>query len=184
MMMKKFFSVLFKLSGWKAVLNEEIPSKCVFCVAPHTSNWDFVIGIIFYKSIGGTIRFLMKKDWFFFPMNLILKSLGGVPVDRKKKTFVSEQMVTQFQSNDNFQLAITPEGTRKKSAQWKTGFYYIALTADVPITLAYIDYFQKEIGVIKNFHPTGNVEQDIEEIKQCYSHIQAKHPKKFTIDDE
>ena len=184
MKIKKFFSFLFKSIGWKSVLNEEIPSKCVLCVAPHTSNWDFVIGIIFYKSIGGTIRFLIKNDWFFFPMNLIFKSLGGIPVDRKKKSFVSEQMVTLFHSNENFQLAITPEGTRKKSARWKTGFYYIALTAGVPITLAYIDYSQKEVGVIKNFYPTGNEKQDIDEIKQYYSHIQAKHPKKFTIDNE
>jgi len=183
-MIKNFFSFLFKLIGWKSVLNEAIPSKCVFCVAPHTSNWDFVIGIIFYKSIGGTIHFLMKKEWFFFPMNLIFKSLGGVPVDRKKKSSVTEQMVALFHSNENFQLAIAPEGTREKNTQWKTGFYYIALTAGVPITLAYIDYSQKEIGVIKNFRPTGNEKQDIDEIKHCYSHIQAKHPTKFTIENE
>jgi 1-acyl-sn-glycerol-3-phosphate acyltransferase len=182
--MKKFFSFLFKSIGWKSVLNEAIPSKCVFCVAPHTSNWDFILGIIFYKSIGGTIHFLIKNEWFFFPMNLIFKSLGGIPVNREKKSSVSDQMVTLFQSNENFRLAITPEGTRKKSAKWKTGFYYIALKADVPITLAYIDYSQKEIGVIKNFYPTGNEKQDIDEIKQYYSHIQAKHPKKFSIDNE
>ena len=183
-MIRNFFSGLFRLMGWKSVLNEAIPSKCVFCVAPHTSNWDFVIGIIFYKSIGGTIHFLMKKDWFFFPMNLIFKSLGGVPVDRKKKSSMSEQMVALFHSSENFQLAIAPEGTRKKITKWKTGFYYIALTAGVPITLAYIDYAHKEVGVIKNFYPTGNEKQDIDEIKQYYSHIQAKHPTKFTIDNE
>jgi 1-acyl-sn-glycerol-3-phosphate acyltransferase len=166
------------------VLNEEIPSKCVFCVAPHTSNWDFVIGIIFYKSIGGTIRFLMKKEWFFFPLNLVFKSLGCVPVDRKKKSFVSEQMVSLFQSNENFQLAISPEGTRKKNTKWKTGFYYIAHLAGVPIALAYIDYSRKEVGLIKNFFTTGNEKEDINEIKQYYSHIQAKHPKKFTIENE
>ena len=166
------------------MLNEEIPSKCVFCVAPHTSNWDFVIGIIFYKSIGGTLRFLMKKDWFFFPMNLIFKSMGGVPVDRKKNSFISEQMVSLFNSNENFQLAIAPEGTRKKITRWKTGFYYIALTAGVPIALAYIDYSRKEIGLFKNFFPTGNEKQDIEEIKQYYSRIQGKHPSKFTVNNE
>jgi len=184
MIIKKIYSFLFKIIGWKSALNEEIPSKCVFCVAPHTSNWDFIIGIIFYKSIGGTIRFLIKKEWFFFPMNLIFKSLGGVPVDRKKKSSVTEQMVALFHSNKNFQLAIAPEGTRKKSANWKTGFYYIALAACVPIALAYIDYSQKEIGLIKNFYPTGNEKKDIAEIKQYYSNIQAKHPAKFAIDNE
>jgi 1-acyl-sn-glycerol-3-phosphate acyltransferase len=184
MLMKKFFSFLFKLIGWKSVLNEAILSRCVFCVAPHTSNLDFILGIIFYKSIGGTVHFLMKKEWFFFPMNLIFKSLGGIPVDRKKKLSISEQMITMFRSNENFRLAITPEGTRKKSTTWKTGFYYIAYKSEVPIALAYIDYFRKEIGIIKNFYPTGNEKQDINEIKQYYSHIQAKYPKKFTIENE
>ena len=184
MKMKKFFTFFFGLIGWKSVLNVEIPSKCVFCVAPHTSNWDFILGIIFYKSMGGTIHFLIKREWFFFPMNVIFKSLGGIPVDRSKKSFISEQMVTLFHSNAYFRLAITPEGTRKRSAKWKTGFYYIALNAGVPITLAYIDYSKKEIGVIKNFYPSGNEKQDIEEIKQHYLHIRAKHPKKFIISNE
>ncbi|MDR0732639.1 MAG: 1-acyl-sn-glycerol-3-phosphate acyltransferase [Dysgonamonadaceae bacterium] len=182
--MKKILSFLLGLTGWKSVLNEAIPPKCVICVAPHTSNWDFILGILFYKTIGGSIRFLMKKEWFFFPMSMILKSLGGIPVDRTKKTFVSEQMASLFRSDEHCRLAITPEGTRKKSAKWKTGFYYIALAAGVPITLAYIDYAQKELGVIKNFYPTGNGEQDIEEIKQYYFHIRGKYPKKFTIEDE
>jgi 1-acyl-sn-glycerol-3-phosphate acyltransferase len=167
--------------GWKSILNEAIPPKCVLCIAPHASNWDFVIGFIFYKSIGGTIRFLIKKEWFFFPMNLLLKSLGGIPVDRKKRSSVSEQMVDLFRADDHFRLAVTPEGTRKRSAAWKTGFYYIALNAPAPITLAYIDYSHKEIGVIKNFYPTGNEKHDVAEIKQYYAHIQAKHPDRFTI---
>jgi 1-acyl-sn-glycerol-3-phosphate acyltransferase len=179
--MKKIYTFLFGLTGWKSVLNEAIPSKCVLCVAPHTSNWDFILGIIFYKSIGRTIRFLIKKEWFFFPMNLIFKSFGGIPVDRKKKSFITEQMAALFHSGEHFHLAITPEGTRGKSARWKTGFYYIALRAAVPITLAYIDYSQKEIGVIKNFYPTGNEKQDIEEIKQYYHHVRAKYPEKFII---
>lgn len=183
MIMKKFFSFLFGLTGWKSALNEEIPPQCVLCVAPHTSNWDFILGIIFCKSTGRTIRFLMKKEWFFFPMNLIFKSLGGIPVDRKKKSFITGQMVALFHSGKHFQLAVTPEGTRGKSAKWKTGFYYIALNAGVPITLAYLDYSRKTVGVIKNFYPTGNEKRDIDEIKQYYYHIRAKHPKKFTIDE-
>jgi 1-acyl-sn-glycerol-3-phosphate acyltransferase len=179
--MKKIFSFLFRLTGWKAVLNEAIPSKCVLCVAPHTSNWDFILGIIFYLSTEGALRFLIKKEWFFFPVNMVFKSLGGIPVDRKRKTSVSEQMVALFRANEYFRLAITPEGTRGKCGKWKTGFYYIALTAGVPITLAYIDYSRRELGVIKNFYPAGNVERDIGEIKQCYRHIRAKHPEKFII---
>jgi 1-acyl-sn-glycerol-3-phosphate acyltransferase len=137
--------------------------------------------MFFYKAIGGKPHVLMKKEWFFFPLKYFLTSLGAVPVDRKKKTSISAQMVEIFDSRNHFQLAIAPEGTRKRNAQWKTGFYYIALNAYVPITLAYIDYSKKEVGVKKIFYPTGNVISDIEEIKNYYKEVQAKYPKKFAI---
>jgi 1-acyl-sn-glycerol-3-phosphate acyltransferase len=179
--MYKFYFFLLKCFGWKYSLKAPIPDKCVLCVAPHTSNWDFVIGMIFYKSIGGSPHILMKKEWFFFPIGLLLKSLGGIPVDRKRKTRISEQMVEWFRADERFQLAIAPEGTRKKNSQWKTGFYYIAMEAKVPITLAYIDYSKREIGTMANFTPTGDVKADIETIKSYYSGINAKHPKRFEL---
>ena len=179
--MRKMYVFILKLFGWNYELSEEIPDKSVICVAPHTSNWDFVIGMIFYKSIGGKPHVLMKKEWFFFPLSYLLKSIGIVPVDRKKRTSVSEQMVELFHANTDFQLAIAPEGTRSRNTQWKTGFYYIALNAGVPITLAFIDYAKKEVGVKKIFYPTGDVEKDIEEIKNYYKDVRAKHPKKFAI---
>jgi len=159
----------------------EIPDKSVVCVAPHTSNWDFVVGMLFYKSIGGKPHVLMKKEWFIFPLNHLFKSIGVIPIDRKKRSSVSDQMVELFNSQTGFQLAIAPEGTRSRTTEWKTGFYYIALNAGVPITLAYIDYSKKEVGVKKIFYPTGDVKCDIEEIKNYYRDVQAKHPKKFAI---
>ncbi|MDR3339836.1 MAG: 1-acyl-sn-glycerol-3-phosphate acyltransferase [Candidatus Symbiothrix sp.] len=159
----------------------QIPSKCVICVAPHTSNWDFLIGMIFYKSVIGSPHFFMKKDWFFFPLGYLLKSLGGISVNRKKKSFLSEQMVEWFDSEEKFHLAIAPEGTRKKNAHWKSGFYYIALSAHVPITLAYMDYTKKEIGVFDNIYPTGDVKKDMEEIKRYYTHVKGRHPKDFAL---
>lgn len=179
--MRKLYTFFLKLFGWNYVLSADIPDKCILCVAPHTSNWDFVIGMLFYKSIGGKPHVLMKKEWFFFPLGYFLKSMGAIPVDRKKKTSLSDQMVELFRSKTHFQLAVAPEGTRKKNAVWKTGFYYIALNAFVPITLAYIDYLKKEVGVKKIFHPTGDVKYDIDQIKQYYKNIQAKHPKRFAI---
>ena len=92
-------------------------------------------------------------------------------------------MVEQFHSRNHFQLAISPEGTRKKNVRWKTGFYYIALNAGVPITLAYIDYAKKEIGVKTIFSPTGDFANDIEEIINYYKDVQAKHPHKFAINE-
>ena len=179
--MRKLNILFLKLFGWNYKLSVEIPDKCVLCVAPHTSNWDYIIGMIFYKSIGGKPHVLMKKEWFFFPLDSILKSIGALPVDRKKRTSISDQMVELFHSRNHFQLAIAPEGTRSKNAQWKTGFYYIALNAGVPIVLAYIDYSKKEVGVKTIFYPTGEVHGDIEKIKSYYKDVQAKHPKKFAI---
>jgi len=179
--MWKIYTFVLKIFGWNYELSVEIPDKSVLCVAPHTSYWDFVIGMIFYKSIGGKPYVLMKKEMFFFPLDKILKSIGVLPVDRKKRTSVSDQMVEIFRSKSNFQLAIAPEGTRSRTTQWKTGFYYIALNAGVPITLAYIDYAKKEVGVKKIFYPTGDVKKDIEEIKNYYKDVRAKHPKRFAI---
>jgi len=177
--MQKLIISFLKLFGWNYELHVEIPDKCILCVAPHTSNWDYIIGMLFYRSIGGKPNVLMKKEWFFFPFSYIFRSLGALPVDRKKRTSVSDQMVEVFNSRSHFQLAISPEGTRKKNAQWKTGFYYIALNAGVPITLAYIDYSKKEIGVKTIFYPTGDLNRDMEEIKGYYKDVHAKYPEKF-----
>jgi 1-acyl-sn-glycerol-3-phosphate acyltransferase len=137
--------------------------------------------MIFYKSISGKVHFLMKKSIFVFPLSYLLKALGGFPVNRKKKSYLSDQMVEEFNKRDHFQLAIAPEGTRKKNTKWKTGFYYIALAAKVPITLAYLDYRRKVIGSIKNFIPTGDVAGDMEKIKRLYKDILGKHPEQFSI---
>ena len=171
---------LLRWCGWKLGPHEgvELP-KCVICVAPHTSNWDFVIGKLFYTSIGLTAGFLMKKDWFFFPFNLIFKSMGGIPVNRDKRTSLTDQVVEMFQTNDRFQIAITPEGTRKRVDEWKKGFYYIALKAKVPILVAYMDYGKKEVGIKDIFYPTGNAEQDLTVIRGKYKGVTACHPECF-----
>ena len=179
--MRKIYSFLLRLLGWTYSLSVEIPPKCIICVAPHTSNWDFIIGMLFYKSIGGNPHFFMKKSWFFFPLNYPLKALGGIPVNREKKSSLTEQMADEFQKRSHFQLAIAPEGTRKKTDKWKTGFYYIALEAKVPITLAYLDYANQKIGIFENFIPTGNATEDIDKMKLLYSNVQGKHPSQFSI---
>lgn len=171
---------ILRLAGWKvaAVEGVELP-KCVICVAPHTSNWDFIVGKLFYNSIGANASFLIKKDWFFFPLNLLFRAMGGVPVDRGRRTSVTEQMTEQFRQRDRFQLAITPEATRKRAKEWKKGFYYIAINAQVPILLAYIDYGKKEAGIKAVFHPTGDVEGDIREIRHYYRGMKGKNPDNF-----
>jgi len=178
---KSIYSFIFKTLGWSSSMKEKLEPKCVICVAPHTSNWDFVIGMLFCKSIGGKPHFLIKKSWFFFPVKYLLKAIGGFPVNRKKKTSLTEQMAEEFEKRTYFQLAIAPEGTRKKNPVWKSGFYYIAWKAQVPIALAYLDYAKKIIGIIENFIPSGDVQGDIEKIKQLYKNISGKHPAQFAV---
>lgn len=124
----------------------------------------------------------MKREWFFFPLGYIWRWMGGIPVDRKNKNSLTEQMINRFKSKDSFHLAIAPEGTRKKNSDWKTGFYYIAVGAGVPISLAYIDFFRKEVGVAKIFYPTaGKAQEDLLEIKDFYKNIKGKHLERFSL---
>ncbi len=171
---------ILKWFGWKTASCEgfELP-KCVICVAPHTSNWDFVVGKLFYTSIGMTAGFLMKKDWFFFPFNILFKSMGGVPVDRSKSTSITDQVAEMFHQNERFQIAITPEGTRKRTEDWKKGFYYIALKANVPILVAYMDYGKREVGTKAIIYPTGDAEADIARIREYYRDVTACHPENY-----
>ena len=178
--MKKAISkALLRMAGWTVgPMCEDVP-KCVICVAPHTSNWDFIVGKLLYTALGRNASFLIKKDWFFFPFNLFFSWLGGVPVDRQKHTSVTDQMVEVFNKRKIFQLAITPEGTRKRAEEWKKGFYYIAQKAQVPIMIAYFDYAKKEAGIKGLFYPTGDVEKDIQTIREYYRGVTACHPENF-----
>jgi 1-acyl-sn-glycerol-3-phosphate acyltransferase len=137
--------------------------------------------MLFFKSIGGHPNVLMKKSMFRFPLKYLLNALGAIPVNRSRSSSLTEQMREKFAKRDIFQLAIAPEGTRKKNPDWKSGFYYIALAAQVPITLAYLDYAKKIIGVIENFIPSGDIKGDMVKIKQCYKNIPGKYPGKFAI---
>ena len=178
--MKKTISRwLLSLAGWKLVTIDENVAKCVVCVAPHTSNWDFILGKLFYTALGRDAKFLIKKEWFFFPFNFLFDWLGGVPVDRKKRTSVVDQMVDAFNRYDNFHLAVTPEGSRKPAKEWKRGFYQIAINAKVPIVMAYIDFGKKELGLKGIFYPTGNEAEDIKAIRQYYKGVIARHPQNF-----
>ncbi|NDW11296.1 acyltransferase [Bacteroides sp. 214] len=170
-----------KVLGWKAILNVSMPPKCVICAAPHTSNLDLFIGKLFYGTIGYKTSFMMKKDWFFFPLGLFFKSAGGIPVDRSRKTSLVDQMVKVFNSKEKFHLAITPEGTRKANPNWKKGFYHIAIKAQVPIVLIGIDYEKKIIEAGKMIIPSGNIEEDLREIKQYFSKFKGKYPENFSL---
>lgn len=177
-----FAGKLLNWFGWKPITLEHFEPRSVICVAPHTSNWDFVIGYLYYKSLGLGItpRFLIKKEWFFFPFNLLFKALGGLPVDRKSGASSVEQATEMLRSAERLHIAITPEGTRKPRDRWKSGFYRIAMQAGVPIQLAKIDYQKKEVGIFQTL-PANNEDVDaaILEIRKNYHGSMAKFPKNF-----
>ena len=172
---------LLKKMGWTFRVNIPPTPKCVVCVAPHTSNWDFVIGELGIRSVGMRAGFLMKDTWFFFPMGNLMRALGGIPVKQHSHTNVSEHVVNAFNAKDKLWIAVTPEGTRSPNPNWHKGFLHIARQANIPIVLAYFDYDKKEACIDRIFEATGNVDADLVTIKQYYKQFKGKYPNKFAI---
>lgn len=173
--------IYYHLLGWKTNVTVPDYDKCVICTAPHTTNLDLLIGKLFYGTIGRKASFMMKKEWFFFPLGVFFKAVGGIPVDRKRNTSLVDQMVHRFKESKKFNLAITPEGTRKANPNWKKGFYYIALKAQVPIVLIGIDYEKKMISGTKTVMPSGDMKKDMREIKLYFKDFKGKHPENFAL---
>lgn len=182
MFQKLCHTILFSWMGWTMDVDQATPKKCIICVAPHTSNWDFLIGKLYYAAIGMTSNFLMKKEWFFWPLGNIFKKMGGIAVERKRHTSMTDALAEEAKKAELFSLAITPEGTRSKVTQWKRGFYFIALKAQLPILLYAIDYSQKKIVCKKTIIPSGNVDEDMKAIMNYYKDFKGKHPEKFAIE--
>lgn len=173
--------VLYKHLGWKKDVTVDHPKKFIICLAPHTSNWDFIIGLLFSRAEGIKSNFLMKKEWFFWPLGPIFRKLGGVPVWRSKHTSMTDNLAETARKRDTFGLCITPEGTRSLNPEWKKGFYFIALKAGIPILLYGVDYEKKLIQCTKVIIPSGDVEKDMKEIKLYFKDFKGKKPEKFTI---
>ncbi len=182
LMKQKIAKFILRVLGWKVIF--EVPAntkKFVVLMAPHTSNWDFLLGWVGYMSLGVQSKYLMKKEAFVFPLNIILKAMGALPVDRKASTNVVIQVGDMFQHTDSLVITITPEGTRSLNRNWKRGFYYIAEHAQVPIALGFLDYKNKTGGIGGIFIPTGNYDTDLKQIESFYYDKQARHPEKFNL---
>ena len=167
--------------GWTADVTEDHPEKFIICLAPHTTNWDFILGLLYSRAKGMKINFLMKKEWFFWPLGPIFKRLGGIPVYRQKKTSMTDAMAEAAKQAERFRLCITPEGTRSRTEEWKKGFYFIALKAELPILLYGVDYEKKLIRCTKTVIPTGDLEKDMRDIKLYFKDFKGKKPENFTI---
>ena len=181
-MLRKFCNwLLYKKMGWKVEVTQDHPAKYIICLAPHTSNWDFILGLLYSRSIGMQSNFLMKKEWFFWPLGPIFKKLGGIPVHRQKKSSMTDAMAETAKAAKTFHLCITPEGTRSKTVDWKKGFYFIALKAGMPILLYGLDYERRLIQCTKTIIPTGDLDADMRDIKVYYKDFKGKKPENFTI---
>ena len=169
--------------GWTKNITEAHPDKYIICLAPHTSNWDFVIGQLYNSAEGLHSNFMMKKEWFFWPWGVLFRKMGGIAVYRQKHTRMTDAMAEAARQADTFHLCITPEGTRKRVEEWKKGFYYIAQGAQIPILLYAVDYERKYIQCTKTIIPTGDIEKDMREIKLYFKDFKGKRPENFTIGD-
>lgn len=166
---------------WKAEVTVPDFKKCVICAAPHTSNLDLIMGKLFIGSVGRKAGFMMKKEWFFWPLGSMFRAMGGIAVNRGKHGSLVEDTVRQANESERFNLAITPEGTRKANPRWKRGFYNIAMEAGMPIVLLGIDYKKRLISATKYVIPSGNYEADLAEIKAFFASFTARHPAQFAI---
>lgn len=177
--------MLYKHMGWTAHVTAAHPEKCIICLAPHTSNWDFVLGQLYVGARGMRSNFLMKKEWFFWPLGPIFRKLGGIPVYRQKHTSMTDAMADTARTSNEFILCITPEGTRSPNAEWKKGFYFIALKAGIPILLYAIDYERRYIECTRTIIPNGDVEEQMLQIKRYYKGFKGKYPENFAtgVDD-
>lgn len=173
---------ILRLFGWN--IYNKAPAdlrKAVITMAPHTSNLDFVIGRLAFFWHRMPPRVIIKKEAFTPMMGPILRWLGGIPVDRGHSHNTVKKITDQFAKHDEFYLLITPEGTRKRVERWKKGFYFIALTAKVPICLSFLDYKRKEGGIGLVIEPSGDFEADFRIIENFYRDKQARYPEKFNL---
>ena len=170
-----------KLAGWK-VLGKLPPGaeKSVLIAAPHTSNWDLPYTLMVAFSLRLTIYWMGKEQIFRFPFRGLMMWLGGIPVQREKSTNLVAASVEAIKAASGpLQLVVPPEGTRSKTRYWKTGFYHIAVGAQVPIVMAYMDYEKKISGLGPVFEPTGDLEADMALIKAFYAPFKGKNPDQF-----
>lgn len=177
-MNKLFYKwIFFKMMGWKIVgtINPEI-KKCVMMVMPHTSAHDFYLGIFTRGILGLEMNFVAKKELFLFPFGYYFNYMGGEALDRTGGLNKVDSIAAIFDKKETFRLAVAPEGTRKYVSELKTGFYYIALKANVPIIPVAFNFGKKEVNLGSPMLPTGNIDLDMNILTQHFIGVEGKIP--------
>lgn len=172
--------IYFKLLGWKVVgnktMSKDTVKKAVLIAVPHTSWHDFFIALLLRQVVGIKSNFIGKKELFIWPFGYYFRSIGGAPLDRTPGQNKVQAIAQLFESREEFRLALSPEGTRKKVEEWKTGFYYIAKAANVPIIMFTLDFENKQNRVSEPFYPTDDFEADLRFIKSFFKGVKGKIP--------
>lgn len=168
----------FKRQGWSVEGTAPYPRKFVVIAAPHTSNWDFIYFIGAADGLNLDLSFMGKKSLFRWPFARIMREMGGVPVDRSASHNYVDQIAEEFARRDELMLTIAPEGTRRAVKQWRTGFYHIAMKANVPMVCGMMDYRRKVVGLGPAIMPTGDYAKDMEPISAFYAACTPKHPER------
>jgi 1-acyl-sn-glycerol-3-phosphate acyltransferase len=180
-LLRGFSTIFLKLAGWK--VEGALPPeahKCVLIAAPHTSNWDLPYTLMVSFVLRMDVYWMGKQSIFKPPFKNIMQWLGGISVNRDQSTnLVAASAEAIVKADGMVQLIVPPEGTRSKATYWKTGFYYIALGAKVPIVMAYMDYAQKRAGLGPLFYPSGDIDKDMVKIKAFYAQFKGKNAHQF-----
>jgi len=167
--------LILKITGWKITGEHPGVKKYVMIAAPHTTNWDFFFGLLLMLYFEDDVRWMGKKQIFRWPFGWIMKWFGGLPVDRSRSNNLVASVVEEFNRSEKLIITVPPEGSRSKAHTWKTGFYYIAAGAKVPILLAFLDYGKRTGGYGPLFIPTDDIESDMIKIKEFYKDMRGKY---------
>ena len=167
-MLSSIARFLLRLGGWTLVGEHPAVPKAVVIAAPHTSNWDGIWGLIAKVALKVDVHFFGKDTLFWFPLGVLLRALGGIPLDRSNPGSSVDGAIRSLRSSDSFYFGMAPEGTRSRRKHWKTGFYRIAVGADVPVVLAFFDYQRRRLGIGPTLELTGDPERDLVPIREFY----------------
>jgi 1-acyl-sn-glycerol-3-phosphate acyltransferase len=167
---------LFWLTGWRTEGGIPAIPRFVVIAAPHTSYWDALVMLTAGCHFDVKFSWMVKDAVFFFPLGILVRFFGGIPIDRTRRSNVVGQAIEALHNSKSLFLAVSPEGTRGQADHWKTGFYHIATGADVPIVFGYVDYKRKVAGLGRVFEPTGDIAADFEEFARFYETVTPKYP--------
>ncbi|WLD57246.1 lysophospholipid acyltransferase family protein [Salinispirillum sp. LH 10-3-1] len=171
--------LLLRVLGWHIAPFPDV-NKAVVVGGPHTSNWDGLLGLVGGAALGLQVNIMIKANLFFWPLGPLMRRFGAIPINRQQNSGVVEQAVAQIKQRDRMIMVVTPEGTRSNAPKWKTGFYHIALQAEVPIVVATADYGKKEITYPAVVMPSGDIDADFESFYSLFANVTPKHPSKLS----